>query len=571
MDFKQEIVKLLVKETGLLEEDIVRVLSIPPQGLGDYAYPCFELAKQRKTNPLVISKELSTSISSDFLEKVEQKGPYVNFFLSKSSVSSSCLNDIFNKNFVDFSKKSGKIMVEYSSPNTNKPLHLGHLRNNTLGLAISNLLELLGYDVIKASLINDRGIHICKSMLAYKLFGENKTPKAENIKSDHFVGKMYVLFDKINKEKPGLKLEEQAQELLKKWESGDKETIDLWKKMNAWAIDGMQETYNLYGTKFDEFFLESEMFASGNKNEIIKEGLEKSVFKKEDNNAIVAVLEPELPNKVIVRGDGTSLYATNDLMLTQQKFEKFNLDKSIWVVANEQDLYFKQLFKIFEKLKRPWAKNCYHLSYGYVSLTSGRMKSREGTVVDADDLINEVKGIALEEINKRYENLSVEEKEKRALIIALGAIKFFLLKNDARKDMVFNPEESISFEGETGPYLQYTFARAKSILRKAKKEKINFEKKNFELLEEDKEKELVMELAKFKNNLEKSFELLTLHPITHNLLGIAEKFNSFYHDIQVLKTKEKELLNARLSLVEATIIVLEKGLEILGIELLDEM
>ena len=315
----------------------------------------------------------------------------------------------------------------------------------------------------------------------------------------------------------------------------------------------------------------SSYFKKGDAKKIIEEGLKKEIFKHEDNGAIAADLEPELPNKIIVRGDGTSLYATNDLALTQYKFDKFKLEKSIWVVGNEQDLYFKQLFRMFDKLGRKWAKNCFHLSYGMVNLTSGKMKSREGTVVDADDIINEMKNIALGEIEKRYTDLSKKEKEERALSISLGAIKFFLLKNAAKKEITFNPKESLSFEGETGPYLQYTFARAKSILRKAKEEKIKYKKGNFELLEENKEKELVVALTDFSNSVEKSWEQLSLHPLAHNLLKIAEKFNSYYHEIPVLKSNSVELINARLSLVEATTIVIAKGLAILDIDAIEKM
>lgn len=570
MDFKEKISELIAKKTSKKKSEIVEKIEIPPKGMGDYAYPTFELAKEQKKNPIEIASNIAGTISADFLEKVEQKGPYINFFISKKDFSKSVLERIFSENYLKYNKKNKKIMVEYSSPNTNKPLHLGHLRNNTLGLAISNLYELMGYGVIKANLINDRGIHICKSMLAYKKFGKNRNPLKEGIKSDHFVGEMYVLYSEESKNNPNL--EKEAQELLQKWEAKDKETIDLWKKMNKWAIDGMKETYKEYGTKFDKYFFESETFNRGKKDAIIKEGFGKKIFYKAENGAILAKLKDVgLEDKVLLRGDKTSLYATNDLALTEEKFEKFNLDKSIWVVANEQDFYFKQLFAIFEKLGRPWAKNCFHLSYGYVSLTTGKMKSREGTVVDVDDLINDVKKLAKNEIDSRYNNLSENEKEKRTKIISLGAIKFFLLKNDAKKDMVFNEKESVSFEGETAPYLQYTYARCKSILRKAKKEKINYQRKNFELLKENKEKELIVEIAKFESEIKRSLDLLSLHPIAHNLLKIAEKFNSFYHEIPVIKSKNIELINARIALVEATSIVLKKGLQILDIETLEEM
>ena len=573
MDFKEKIAELIAKKTHKNKEEILAKLEVPPAGLGDYAYPVFNLAKEQKRNPIEVSRELSSTILADFLEKVEQKGPYINFFIAKSDLSSAVLEDIFLEKHLKFDKKKEKIMVEYSSPNTNKPLHLGHLRNNTLGLAISNLLDVTGHQVIKANLINDRGIHICKSMLAYQKFGKERDPKKEKIKSDHFVGEMYVKFSEEVKKNP--KLEEEAQELLKKWERGDKKTITLWKKMNKWTIDGMKQTYGDYGTKFDKEFLESEIFKKGKKDELIKEGLEKKVFYIAENGAILAKLEDAgLPDKVLLRGDKTSLYATNDLALTEYKFEKFKLNKSMWVIANEQDLYLKQLFKIFEKLGRPWAKNCYHLSYGYVSLTSGRMKSREGTVVEADELLSEVKELAKKEIEKRYKNLNELEINKRAKIIALGAIKFYLLKNDAKKDMVFNPSESISFEGETAPYLQYTYARAKSILRKAKLEKIKYTHSDFEKLNAEKEKELLVELAKFRNEIERSFDSLSLHPLAHNLLKIAEKFNSFYHDVQILNEENKnnkKIINARLSLVEATALILKNGLEVLDIEVMEEM
>ncbi|MFA5763607.1 MAG: arginine--tRNA ligase [archaeon] len=570
MDFKESIANLMI---SYVDKDVaLGQIVVAPNGMGDFAFPCFVLAKQLQKNPLEISKQIEKELMfnlPEFLEKVVAVGPYINFFINKSTLSNKVLANIFDSK--EFEKLgSGKVMVEYSAPNTNKPLHLGHLRNNVLGLAISNLLDATGHNVIKANLVNDRGVHICKSMLAYQKYGEGKTPESEGMKSDHFVGKMYVLFNEKLKENPTL--EEEAQAMLKKWEDGDKETIKLWKKMNKWAIDGMKTTYNNYGTKFDEWFLESELFANGNKDEIIKEGLDKGVFQKEDNGAISAILEDVgLPNKILLRGDGTSLYATNDLMLTQAKFEKFKLDKAIWVVANEQDLYFKQLFKIFEKLGRSWAQNCFHLSYGYVSLTTGKMKSREGTVVDADDLLTEIYTLAKTEVDARYIDLKEAEKAKRAKAIAQGAIKFYLLKNDAKKDMVFDPKESLSFEGETGPYLQYTYARAKSILRKAKKDGKKYTAKNFDLLKEDKEKELITELGNFDLAIKKSWEQLSLHPLAHHLLAIAEKFNSFYHEINVLNSNSQELLNARLSLIEATTKILAKGFLILDITALEEM
>ena len=573
VDFRLDLVKLISSKSNTPEEVIDKLLTIPPQGMGDYALPCFVIAKEQKKNPIEFSSWLSTQINAHFIEKVESRGPYINIFLSKETLSESVLEGIFTEKSFQTNLGSGRVMIEYSSPNTNKPLHVGHLRNNVLGLAIANLLESTGHEVIKANLINDRGVHICKSMLAYKLFGENRDPIKEGIKPDHFVGEMYVLFNEKLKKDPAL--EEEAQKMLMLWEKGDEETIKLWKKMNEWALGGMKETYNKFGTKFDEWFFESEMFHKGNKNELIEEGLSKGVFGKEENGAISALLEPELPNKVIVRGDGTSLYATNDLILTQVKFDEFNLDKAVWVVANEQDLYFKQLFKIFSKLGRKWANNCFHLSYGYVNLPDGKMKSREGTVVDADDLLKEVEELALEEITKRYHDLDEIEKNNRSRKIALSVIKFLLLKNDAKKDMIFNKKLALSFEGETGPYIQYTYARAKSILRKAQKElninEENLSKANYSLLTHEKEKSLIMVLGKYSDSIKRSWEELSLHPLCHELLKVSEEFNSYYHEVPVLKAKNEEELLARLALVKATTLVLEKGLSLLDIEFIEEM
>ena len=574
MDFKTKIAELIAKELSIQKEEVIKTLTIPPQGKGDYAFPCFIAAKTQKMNPLEVAQITAKKIKANFLEKVEASGPYINFFVLKETLSTKTLENIFNEKAFDLNLGKGKVMVEYSSPNTNKPLHVGHLRNNTLGLAIANLLSATGHKVIKANLVNDRGIHICKSMLAYKLFAKGRDPIKEKIKTDHFVGEMYVLFNTKLKEDPSI--EEKAQEMLRDWEKKDKETIALWKKMNKWALEGMKETYKTYGTEFDEWLFESEIFKTELGKQLIEEGLKKGVFKKEENGAIAAILEPALPNKILLRGDGTSLYATNDLALTQEKFDKFKIDKAIWVVANEQDLYFKQLFAIFDKLGRRWAKNCFHLSYGYVSLTSGRMKSREGTVVDADDLINEVKEIAVKEITVRFPKLGKKELEERALAIALAAIKFYLLKNDAKKDMIFEPEKSISFEGETGPYLQYTFARARSILRKSIDEKfITDEKKlskaDFALLTHESEKELIIALSKYPQEVKRAWNELSLHPIAHNLLSIAEKFNSFYHEVPVLKAQNKNEINARLALVAATTITLKKGMTLLDIKAIEEM
>jgi arginyl-tRNA synthetase len=563
MDFKKELSKLCAKELGISEEKIESFLTKPPEGLGDFTIPCFAIAKELKKNPMEVAKTLS-EIKAPFLEKAETKGPYVNFFISKSFFSEAVLSSIISLKQKPSNKKS--VLLEYSSPNTNKPLHVGHLRNNFLGMCFSKLLEFDGYAVKKANLINDRGVHICKSMLAYQMFAEkeNKTPETEKMKGDHFVGSMYVKFSEEAKKNPTL--EQKALDLLKLWEAGDEKTLAVWKKMNEWTLEGMKQTYANFGTLFDVWLFESDTFKLNSVKKIIEEGKEKKIFVEKDG-ALTAILEPELPNKVIMRTDGTSLYVTNDLALTEYKFDTFHPDKNIWLTANEQDLYFQQLIKIFEKLGRTWAAKCQHKSYGYITLPSGRMKSREGTVVDADDLLRDSIEKALVEIEKRHPELSVAEKSSRAKKIAVTAIKFSLLKFDAKKDVIFEVEKAVSFEGQTGPYLQYSYARAKSILRKAP----SFSREGFELLGSPSEKALLEALESFSVSVARSVDELTPHHIAQNALLIADRFNSFYHDSPVINPENPKQQNARLTLVEAVTKALKDAFCLLDLDLLEEM
>ncbi|MCK4521649.1 MAG: arginine--tRNA ligase [Nanoarchaeota archaeon] len=559
MDFKEHIIKVLKKETNLRDIN----LEIPPDPeMGDCAFPCFALSMELKKNPNEIAQDLCKKIKFDkVINKIEVKGPYLNFFVNKKNLSSKVLKDVFKeKNNFGKGKNKKRIMVEFSSPNTNKPLHLGHIRNNVLGDSLSRMLAFQGNKVIKASLVNDRGIHICKSMLAYQKWG-----KKENKKGDHLVGDYYILFTK--KAKENLKLEEEAQDMLKKWEDGDKKLIQLWKKMNSWVLKGFDETYKKLGIKFDKTYYESKIYEKG--KDIIKDALKKGLASKDEDDSIFIDLDKyNLGKKVLIRADGTAIYITQDIYLAKLKFDEYKLDKSIYVVGSEQDYHFNALFKTLEVLKYKWAKNCYHLSYGMVYLPSGRMKSREGTVVDADDLIDEMEKLALKEINKRYKNLSEKEKKQRAEKIGLGALKFYMAKHDSAKDMHYNPEESISFEGETGPYLQYTYARINSILKKyGKKADDNIK---FELLKEEKEKELVKALGDFPNIIEKSSENLRPHILARYLLDLAQLFNNFYHNYPVLKAEE-ELKKARLLLISCVKEILKTGLNLFGIDVLEEM
>jgi len=490
-------------------------------------------------------------------------GPYLNFFVNNTFFVEETLTKI-SKEKKDYGKGQGKsnIVIEFCGPNTNKPLHLGHVRNMALGDSVKKIISAQGHKVHPVNIINDRGIHICQSMLAYQKWGKDKQPDK---KGDHFVGDYYVLFSKKAKENEELKKE--SQELLFKWEQGDKETIKLWKTMNSWVLNGFKETYRRFGIKFDKEYSESAYYNEG--KEIALEGLKKKVFEKDENGAIIAPLEKyKLPNKVILRADGTSIYITQDMYLADLRYKDFKYDKLIYVVASEQNNHFQQLFKVLELLKKSYAKNLFHLSYGLVNLPSGRMKSREGTVVDADDIMDEVSSLAKKEIKKRHKTLAEKEVESRAEMISLGAIKFFMLKTDASRDMVFNPEDSLSFEGETGPYVQYTHARSCSILRKAKG-KIS-SKVNFESISLAEELAVVKLLYEFPEVLAKAAEMYKPHQIAQYLISLSQAFNEFYHKCPVISELEHQM-HSRLLLVDCVRQVLENGLELLGIKAPEEM
>ncbi|MEK6845736.1 MAG: arginine--tRNA ligase [Nanoarchaeota archaeon] len=565
MDFKQEIITILSKETKLSAEELFLLLAVPPDTkMGDYAFPCFKLGG----NPKEQAEKLKAKLKlPDFLEKVEVAGPYLNFYLNKSALTSATLKEIFHlKNKYGQGKENKNIVGEFCSPNTNKPLHLGHVRNMALGDSLSKLLAFQGNKVHTVEIVNDRGVHICKSMLAYERWGHKEKPAK---KSDHFVGDYYVIFSQKAKENE--KLEEEAQQMLLKWEQGDKKTVALWKKMNKWALDGFKQTYKRFGIKFEKEYFESQFYTKG--KELVQEGLAQGIFEKDETGAILAPLEKlGLTNKILLRGDGTSVYITQDMYLAQFRYDDYKYDKLIYVVASEQNLHFKQLFKILELLKRSYAKNLYHLSYGLVNLPTGRMKSREGTVVDADDLMNELSGIAEQEVKKRYSNLSEVEIKRRAEFIALGALKFYMLRVDSLKDMIYHPEESLSFEGETGPYVQYTHARACSILRKAERDKKikAAVKVDFGLLNTPQELAVVGKLNEFPFVVEKAADNYKLNYICNYLISLSQAFNEFYHAHAVISDDEK-LMKARLALVDCTRQVLETGLELLGITAPEEM
>jgi arginyl-tRNA synthetase len=565
MDFKEEIIKLLKKEVNI--EEIT--LEIPPNSeLGDYAFPCFSLAKQFKKNPVQIAQELAAKIKPNkSIKEIKSVGPYLNFFVNKEKLSEDILKKIFEeKDKFGIQKKTNKtVLVEYPGPNTNKPLHLGHVRNICLGSALSNILEANGHKVIHVNINNDRGVHICKSMLAYKKWGNGDTPEKSKLKSDFFVGKYYVLYAQKEKEHP--ELEEEVQKMLELWEKGDKEIIALWKKMNQYAFDGFKETYDKFGLKFKKEYFESKTYKYG--KDIVLDGLKTGVFFKKDDGAIAVDLKEQgFGEKVLLRANGTAVYVTQDLYLAKLKYDDFKYDKSIYVVATEQNHHFKVLFEILKLLKFPFAEKCYHFAYGMVNLTTGKMKSREGTVVDADNLIEEVSGLASDETKKRNEKIDEKELKERANKIALGAIRFYILRYDPMKDILFDPKESISFEGETGPYLQYTYARINSIIEKntSKTKKLI----DTSLLLEKEELEIIKLLSGYEEIVKKAGEDYRINTVARYLLDLAQAFNNFYHMHPVLKA-EDELKEARLLLIKCVQQVIKNGLSLLGIEILDRM
>lgn len=519
------------------------------------ALPCFSLAKTMKKTPHGVAAELAAQWKvRGAIKEIRAEGPYVNFYVDWAKLSAAVVSEAMKEGYGKGSERK-KIIVEFSGPNTNKPLHVGHLRNDSIGMAISGILEFAGNEVLRSNIINDRGVHICKSMLAYRKWGEGKTPQSENKKPDHFVGDFYVLFEKKSKEDPALK--EEIQTMLVAWERGDPDVRALWKKMNSWTLSGIKQTYGDFGSRFDLWPMESEFYDKA--KPVLDEGVKKKLFVENEKGDLVAKLEP-LPDKVVLRADGTSIYITNDIALTKHRFENYKIDGCIWVVATEQNLHFQQLFKIFEKLGYAWAKDCYHLGYGLVNLPSGRMKTREGTVVDADDLIGELKKLAAGEINKR-ENVSDAELDARSRAIALAAIKYFMLRVEPQKDILFDPAKAISFEGDTGPYLQYTHARASSVLRKAVKKA-----KAGALAAQ--ELPIVKKLAEFPEAAAKAAKELKPNVVTTYLAELAALFNSYYHENNVIGSENEE---SRLALVGAVKGVLGAGMKLLNIEPIERM
>ena len=434
MEFKEKISDLVHKELMIPKQEIMSLIETPPDSkLGDYALPCFSFAKQLKKSPQSIALELKNKLTEinikddhKHFDHIENIGPYLNLYVNKEYFIKETLHKIF-KDVADYGKqeKKGVILIESPGPNTNKPLHLGHLRNMLLGQAMHNILSFLGYKTHIVNVVNDRGVHICKSILAYKKFGNNTTPESAQKKSDHFVGDFYVKYSRYEKENPDA--EKEVQDMLVKWENGDAHIRELWNKMNSWALSGFKETYDKLDFRIEKEYFESEIYLKG--KEIVLKGFKEGLFEKDENGAIIANLEDKgLGKKVLIRGNGTTVYITQDIYMAKNRYEDYGFDQMIYVVGNEQDFHFKTLFEIFNKLRLPFADRCHHFSYGMVELPDGKMKSREGNVIDTDNLITEVVAIAKEELQSRYNDLSDQELHKRAKIIAMSAIRFFFHK-----------------------------------------------------------------------------------------------------------------------------------------------
>jgi len=590
MDIKSDIsslVKVFLEKKFNLKTNEIEIQNTKKDFDGDLTIVLFPFYKDLKKDQISsLGKDLGDNLLSNSvnINSFNLVGGFLNLNISDKYYLNFIESIKYDIDFGKLKKQNETFIVEFSSPNTNKPLHLGHIRNNLLGYSISKILEANGKNVKKVQIINDRGIHICKSMIAWKQFGEGKTPKSEKIKGDKFVGDYYVLFDKIHNEqkkellKSGVdkdKVEESTQIMqdakneLKNWEKNDQETLKIWNMMNQWVYDGFESTYRLLGVSFDKNYYESQTYLLG--KDIIKEGLNKKVFHKKDDSSIWINLDDEgLDEKLLLRSDGTSVYMTQDLGTAVQRIsDNENVKGMIYTVGNEQDYHFKVLFKILNKLGYDWATSLYHLSYGMVDLPSGKMKSREGTVVDADDLIYEL----IQNVKETTESLDKFKLKNDALShddyksIALGALKYYILKVDPKKNILFNPDESIDLNGNTGPFIQYAYVRIQSILKKYNSEiSIN---KEYSL--NNKEKEVLKIIHDLPEVIKNSYKELSPALIANYLYDLVKTYNSLYQNFNILNSESKDSTSVRLLISLKTRDVISTCLDLLGIDLPNKM
>jgi arginyl-tRNA synthetase len=558
---------------------------------GSYTFVVFPFLKQSQLSPEATATQLGNYLKTEvaavkdfnvvkgFLNLVVAQEEWVTLFKQVYS----------SPNFGQLPSNGQKVMVEYSSPNTNKPLHLGHLRNNFLGYSVAELLKASGYEVVKANLVNDRGIHICKSMVAYQHFGNGETPASSGLKGDHLAGKYYVLFDKHYKDqqkelvaagqsedeaKKNAPLLLEAQEMLRKWEDQDPEVIELWSKMNGWVYAGFDATYKRMGVDFDVTYYESNTYLLG--KDIVEEGLSKGVFFKKENGSVWVDLTDEgLDEKLVLRGDGTSVYITQDMGTADLKYQDHQINKSVYVVGNEQDYHFDVLFKIMRKLGRSYGPGLYHLSYGMVDLPTGKMKSREGTVVDADELMEEMVTTAAHHTKElgKIEGFTEEQAIELYEMLGMGALKYFLLKVDPKKRMLFNPQESIEFQGNTGPFIQYSHARIAAILRKAEQIGVDLSADSFANLSElaETESALIQLLNDFERKIKMAAEEYSPAILAQYLFDLAKEYNRFYAELPIFHEKDQQLQAFRVALSLQTAKTIKRGMSLLGIQVPERM
>lgn len=594
MNIQEEISSAVQQAVAALYQQEIGDVILQPTNKefeGTYTFVTFALTKVLRQAPAQIGQAIGNWLVDN--TSVVQAFNVVQGFLNLS-VADAAWRDVLidmatNPSFGTLPATGKSVMVEFSSPNTNKPLHLGHLRNNFLGDSVSRILAANGYDVIKTCIVNDRGVHICKSMLAYQRFGNGETPESSGMKGDHLIGKYYVLFDKAYKaeietmvaqgtdkevaEKTA-PLMQTVQQMLRQWEQGDPEIIALWNKLNTWVYAGFDTTYRSIGVTFDKTYYESQTYLLG--KEIIEEGLQKGVFyRKDDNSVWIDLTEEGLDQKLVLRSDGTSVYMTQDLGTTELKYSDFNCDRQIWVVGNEQDYHFNVLFAIMRRLERPYANELYHLSYGMVDLPTGKMKSREGTVVDADDLIQETTDAASaaadDAAKGKLDGFTEAEKTSLFAMLGLGALKYYLLKVDPQKRMQFNPAESVDLHGNTGPYIQYVYARIRSVVRKAAEMNVAIDGAIAATDLDDIEQQLIFLLSQFPQRVADAGQNLAPSYIAQYAYELAKTFNQFYDKLSILKETDAEKLNNRLILSNLVAETIHKAMGLLGIDVPEKM
>ena len=569
--------------------DSVSITNTKKDFEGDYSVVVFPYTKVARKKPEVIAEEIGTfllenlrviksyNVIKGFLNLVVEDEHWISF-----------VNDLYQDDTYGLGKKRDeKVMVEFSSPNTNKPLHLGHIRNNLLGWSVCQILEADGYEVVKANLVNDRGIHICKSMLAWQKYGNGETPESTGLKGDHLVGKYYVEFDKrfkaefdeydksvdevVDKNKyfnEQSSLGKEVKEMLLKWEQGDEEVFKLWRTMNDWVLDGHADTYDKLGVEFDKYYFESDTYKLG--KDIVDYGVDKKIFYKQIDGSVWIDLEDAgLDKKLLLRSDGTSVYMTQDIGTARLKYDDYKIDKSVYVVADEQNYHFQVLFEVLKRLEEPYAEGLSHLSYGMVNLPNGRMKSREGTVVDADELIKEVveQAIALSKDRGMLDELSEVEQREIYRKIGLGALKFFILRVNPKKSMTFNPEESLDFQGQTGPFIQNAFIRIKSILRKYTPAETAETYKEIQQLE----RELILLLNEYPSIIKEAAKDYDPAVVANYCYAVAKAFHRFYHDVPMLRAESEAAKAFRVRLSVFVSNVLNHGFSLLGVEMPERM